>query len=169
MDRVVIFDTTLRDGEQSPGATLNAGQKLEIARQLARLGVDIIEAGFPISSPDEFEAVRADCRDSAGARLSAPSLALNPRMWMLPGARSRAPASPGSMCLCPPATCICKHQFRKTRAEAIEATREMVARARGYCADVEFSPMDATRTDPAYLYQVLDGGHRGRRHDPEHS
>ncbi len=59
MDRVLIFDTTLRDGEQAPGATLNAGQKLEIARQLARLGVDIIEAGFPISSPDESDAVKA--------------------------------------------------------------------------------------------------------------
>src|SRR5207248_7154199 len=66
MDRVVIFDTTLRDGEQSPGASLNADEKMEIAQQLARLGVDVIEAGFPISSPDDFEAVRRIAREVKG-------------------------------------------------------------------------------------------------------
>lgn len=154
MDRVIIFDTTLRDGEQSPGATLNAGQKLEIARQLARMGVDVIEAGFPISSPDESEAVRAIAEavrepiicalarakpEDVDAAWNAIKDARHPRIHVF--------MSTSDVHL--------QHQYRKTRAQAVEATREMVARAKGYCQDVEFSPMDATRTEPAFLHEVL--------------
>src|SRR5579871_4503457 len=153
-DRVVIFDTTLRDGEQSPGATLNAGQKLEIARQLARLGVDVIEAGFPISSPDEFDAVRAIAdtvrepiicglarakQDDVDAAWEAIKTARRPRIHVF--------MSSSDIHL--------QHQYRMSREQAIEATRAMVSRARGYCEDVEFSPMDATRTELSYLYEML--------------
>jgi 2-isopropylmalate synthase len=154
MDHVVIFDTTLRDGEQSPGATLNAGQKLEIARQLARLGVDVIEAGFPISSPDDFQAVKAIAEqvrepiicglarakpEDVDAAWNAVKDARHPRIHVV--------MSTSDVHL--------EHQFKKTRAEALQATRDMVRRARGYCEDVEFSAMDATRTEPAYLFEVL--------------
>jgi 2-isopropylmalate synthase len=154
MDRVVIFDTTLRDGEQSPGATLNAGQKLEIARQLARLGVDVIEAGFPISSPDEFDAVRAIAEQVREPIICALARAkpedVDAAWEAIKGARH-----PRIHVFMSTSDVHLQHQFRKTRAEAIVATRDMVARAKGYTEDIEFSPMDATRTEPAYLYEVL--------------
>ena len=152
MDRVVIFDTTLRDGEQSPGATLNAGQKLEIARQLARLGVDVIEAGFPISSPDDFQAVKAIAEqvrepiicglarakpDDVDAAWNAVKVARHPRIHVF--------MSTSDVHL--------ERQYRISRAEALEATRQMVRRAKSYCEDIEFSPMDATRSESAYLYE----------------
>jgi 2-isopropylmalate synthase len=154
MDRVIIFDTTLRDGEQAPGATLNAGQKLEIARQLARIAVDVIEAGFPISSPDEFEAVRAIAESVREPIICALARAkpedVDAAWGAIKGARR-----PRIHVFMSTSDIHLQHQFHKTRAEAIEATREMVARARSYCKDIEFSPMDATRTEPAYLYEVL--------------
>ncbi|MDB5058821.1 MAG: leuA [Chloroflexi bacterium] len=154
MDRVVIFDTTLRDGEQSPGATLNAGQKLEIARQLARLGVDVIEAGFPISSPDEFDAVRAiaeQVREPIICSLARAKPGDVDAAWeAIKGARH-----PRIHVFMSTSDVHLQHQFRMSRAEAVVAIREMVARAKGYTDDIEFSPMDATRTEPAFLYEVL--------------
>jgi 2-isopropylmalate synthase len=154
MDRVLIFDTTLRDGEQSPGATLNSAQKLEIARQLARLGVDIIEAGFPISSPDDFAAVRQIAETVREPVICGLARAKPEDVDAAWGAIKNA-RKPRIHVFMSTSDVHLQHQFRKSRAEAIEATREMVARARGYCADVEFSPMDATRTEPAYLHEVL--------------
>ncbi|HVA93194.1 MAG TPA: 2-isopropylmalate synthase [Chloroflexota bacterium] len=154
MDRVVIFDTTLRDGEQSPGATLNAGQKLEIARQLARLGVDIIEAGFPISSPDEFDAVRAIAEQVREPIICALARAKPDDVDAAWGAIKDA-RRPRIHVFMSTSDVHLQHQFRMTREQALDATRAMVARARGYCEDIEFSPMDASRTEPAYLYQVL--------------
>ncbi len=154
MDRVVIFDTTLRDGEQSPGATLNAGQKLEIARQLARLGVDIIEAGFPISSRDESDAVRAiaeQVREPTICALARAKIEDVDAAWeAIKGARK-----PRIHVFMSTSDVHLQHQFRMTREQAVEATRAMVRRARGYCEDIEFSAMDASRTEPAYLHQVL--------------
>jgi 2-isopropylmalate synthase len=154
MDRVAIFDTTLRDGEQSPGVTLDALQKLEIARQLARLGVDIIEAGFPISSPDEFEAVRAIAEQVRQPVICALARARSGDVdaaWeAIKGARR-----PRIHVFMSTSDVHLRHQFRISRAQALQATREMVARARGYTPDVEFSPMDASRTEPAYLHEVL--------------
>ena len=154
MDRVIIFDTTLRDGEQSPGATLDAGQKLEIARQLARMGVDIIEAGFPISSPDEFAAVQAIAEAVHEATICALARAKPEDVDAAWGAIQRA-RKPRIHVFMSTSDVHLQHQYRKTRAEAVEATREMVRRAKGYCRDVEFSPMDASRTEPAFLYEVL--------------
>src|SRR5579862_7321229 len=128
MDRVIIFDTTLRDGEQAPGATLNAGQKLEIARQLARIGVDVIEAGFPISSPDEFEAVRA-IADSVREPIICGLARAKPEDVDAAWGAVKGARRPRIHVFMSTSDVHLQHQFRKSRQEAIEATREMVARA----------------------------------------
>jgi len=155
MERVRIFDTTLRDGEQSPGATLNAGEKLEIARQLARLGVDVIEAGFPIASPDDFAAVHRIAKTVQGLVICGLARAVAAdvdRCWeavrVAPRPRIHVFMSTSDIHL--------EHQFRTSRQGALDATRAMVARARSYTDDVEFSPMDATRTEHDYLFAVLE-------------
>jgi 2-isopropylmalate synthase len=154
MERVRIFDTTLRDGEQSPGATLNADEKLEIARQLARLGVDVIEAGFPVASPDDFAAVRRIAELVQGPVICGLARAVEgdvDRCWEA----VRVAARPRIHVFMSTSDIHLEHQFRKSRQEALEATRAMVARARSYTDDVEFSPMDATRTEHDYLFAVL--------------
>jgi 2-isopropylmalate synthase len=155
MDRVIIFDTTLRDGEQSPGASLNADEKLEIARQLARLGVDVIEAGFPISSPDDFEAVRRIAREVKGPIIAGLARARPEdidRCWEAVKEAER----PRIHTFLSTSDIHLSHQFRMTRERALEEAVAMVRRAKSYCPDVEFSPMDATRSDRDYLYRVLE-------------
>ena len=155
MDRVVIFDTTLRDGEQSPGASLNADEKMEIARQLARLGVDVIEAGFPISSPDDFEAVRRIAREVKGPVIAGLARAKPDdvdRCWEA----VREAERPRIHTFLSTSDIHLSHQFRMSRERALEEAVAMVRRARGYCEDVEFSPMDATRSEREYLYAVLE-------------
>jgi 2-isopropylmalate synthase len=153
-DRVRIFDTTLRDGEQSPGISLDAGEKLEIAEQLARLGVDVIEAGFPVASEGDFEAVRAIARSVSGpvlAGLSRTHLADVDRCWDALREAERArihvfiSTSPSHL----------EHMLRMTPAEVLAATCEGVARAREHTDDVEFSPQDATRTPLDFMLEVL--------------
>ena len=129
MDRVIIFDTTLRDGEQSPGASLNSDEKLEIALQLARLGVDVIEAGFPISSPDDFEAVRRIAREVKGTSITGLARARPEdvdRCWeaVREGERPRIHTflSTSDIHL--------SHQFRMTRERALEEAVAMVKRAK---------------------------------------
>jgi 2-isopropylmalate synthase len=154
MDRVTIFDTTLRDGEQSPGASLTSDEKLEIALQLARLGVDVIEAGFPISSPDDFEAVRRIAREVRGPAIAGLARARPEdvdRCWEA----VREAERPRIHTFISTSDIHLSHQFKMTRERALEQAVAMVARARSYCEDVEFSPMDATRSDHDYLYQVL--------------
>src|SRR5579875_1142326 len=155
MDRVRIFDTTLRDGEQSPGATLNRAEKLEIARQLARLGVDIVEAGFPVASPDDFAAVREIAETVEGPVICGLARAIAndvERCWeavrVAPRPRIHVFMSTSDIHL--------QHQFRTTRQGALDATRAAVAQARAYTEDVEFSPMDATRTERDYLLAVIE-------------
>lgn len=155
MDRLYIFDTTLRDGEQSPGASLTSDEKLEVALQLAELGVDIIEAGFPIASPDDAAAV-----ERIAAEVKGPIIAGLARCkpddidvaWESLSAgenvRLHTFISTSDIHL--------KHQFRMTREEALEHAVAMVKRAKKYVSDVEFSPMDATRSDWDYLYRVLE-------------
>ncbi len=155
MDRVIIFDTTLRDGEQSPGASLNADEKLEIARQLARLGVDVIEAGFPISSPDDFEAVRRIAREVKGPIIAGLARARPEdidRCWEA----VKEAEHPRIHTFLSTSDIHLSHQFRMTRERALEEAVAMVRRAKSYCPDVEFSPMDATRSDRDYLYRVLE-------------
>jgi len=155
---VLIFDTTLRDGEQSPGATLNLAEKLEIARQLHRLGVDIIEAGFPIASPGDFEAVTRIAQE-VGALDNAPTIAglarANKtdidRAW---GAVQWA-KKPRIHTFLATSDIHLEHKLRISRNECIERVGEAVAYARSLCEDVEFSPEDAGRSDPEFLWQVL--------------
>ncbi|HEX9014708.1 MAG TPA: 2-isopropylmalate synthase [Chloroflexota bacterium] len=154
-DRVYIFDTTLRDGEQSPGASLTSDEKLEIARQLVRLGVDIIEAGFPIASPDDFEAVRRIARDLKGVVVCGLARAVPEdidRAWEA----IKEAESPRLHTFMSTSDIHLVHQFKVSRESALESIHSMVRRAKGYCMDVEFSPMDATRTDVDFVYKALE-------------
>lgn len=158
LDRVIIFDTTLRDGEQSPGATLNAEEKLAIAHQLALLGVDVIEAGFAAASPGDFEAVRRIAQQVGTAE--GPiicSLARGVRQDIQAAAEALQPAARSRIHVFISASDIhLKYQLRKSRQEVLSLVEEMVAYAKSFVEDVEFSPMDATRAEPEYLYQVLE-------------
>ena len=153
-DRVHIFDTTLRDGEQSPGISLNAQEKLEIALQLARLGVDVIEAGFPIASPGDFEAVRDIARRVEGpvicglARANAADI---DRCWEA----VRDSARPRIHTFLSTSDIHIEHQLMSTREDVKGLARASVAQARALCDDVEFSPMDATRADVEFTAEVL--------------
>src|SRR5215207_3099881 len=152
--RLVIFDTTLRDGEQSPGISLDAAEKLEIAEQLARLGVDYIEAGFPVASEGDFEAVRTIARTVQGpaiAGLSRTQVTDVDRCWdaLRDAERARIhvfiSTSPQLM----------EHMLKMDRAQVLAATRSGVARAAEHTGDVEFSPQDATRTPLDFMLEVL--------------
>jgi len=155
MDRIIIFDTTLRDGEQSPGASLTSDEKLEIARQLARLGVDVIEAGFPISSPDDFEAVKRIALEVRGPIIAGLARCL-PADIDRCGEAVRHAERGRIHTFISTSDIHLQHQFRKTREEALEQAVAMVKRARNLIDDVEFSPMDATRSDWKFLYQVIE-------------
>ena len=153
MDKVIIFDTTLRDGEQAAGASLNAQEKLEIARQLDRLGVDVIEAGFPISSPGDFEAVRLiaqEVRRPIICALAPANTEAVDRAW-----EAIKGAAHPRLHVFLSASDIHLSYLEKNRDEILGMSRDMVARAKSHVADVEFSPMDATRAQPAYIYQIV--------------
>jgi 2-isopropylmalate synthase len=156
-DHVKIFDTTLRDGEQSPGATMTASEKLEIAKQLAKLGVDIIEAGFPAASPGDWEAVHAIARTVGTpdgpviAGLARSNRHDIERAWtaVQPAAKPRIHTFLATSDI------HLEYKLRMTRDQVIETVRDMVSYARSLCEDVEFSPEDAGRSDPLFLHQVL--------------
>jgi 2-isopropylmalate synthase len=157
-DRIIIFDTTLRDGEQSPGATLNVEEKLTIARQLARLGVDVIEAGFPFASPGDFEAVQKIAQQVGTAEgPTICGLARATRQDIEAAARALAPAAkPRIHTFIATSDIHLEYKLKKTRQEVLEIAPEMVAYAKSFVQDVEFSPEDAGRSDPEFLYQVLE-------------
>jgi 2-isopropylmalate synthase len=152
-NRVLIFDTTLRDGEQSPGISLNTQEKLEIAQQLARLGVDIIEAGFPITSPGDFEAVQTIARSVEGpviAGLARTHVADIDAAW---GALRDA-ERPRIHTFISTSDIHIRHQLQTTREDVKGQARAAVAHAKQYVDDVEFSPMDATRADIEFTAEV---------------
>jgi 2-isopropylmalate synthase len=154
MEKVIIFDTTLRDGEQAAGGVLNIQEKLEIARHLERLGVDIIEAGFPVSSPGDFEAVKLISQEIHNSSICALTHA-NPQAidsaWdAIKGARQ-----PRIHVFLSASDIHLSYQLKKSRDEILELSRDMVARAKTYLDDVEFSPMDASRTEPSYIYEIV--------------
>ena len=154
-DRVMIFDTTLRDGEQSAGIGLTTAEKLDIARQLDRLGVDIIEAGFAASSPGDFEAVRtiaAEVRRPIIASLARCVAGDIDAAWDAIKEADR----PRIHTFISSSDVHLMDLLRKNPEEVLDQTIASVERARGYCDDVEFSPMDATRTDLDYLYRMLE-------------
>lgn len=155
MRTIKIFDTTLRDGEQSPGASMNVGEKLQVAKQLARLGVDIIEAGFAIASPGDFEAIRTIGGEVEGPIICSLARAKEEdikRAWEAvkdsPKRRIHTFHSTSDIHL--------KYQFRVSREEALKRSVQMVQFAKSFVDDVEFSPMDATRTDLSYLCEVVE-------------
>ncbi|MGB5924698.1 MAG: 2-isopropylmalate synthase [Dehalococcoidia bacterium] len=155
MEKVIIFDTTLRDGEQAAGTSLNIEEKLEIARQLDKLGVDVIEAGFPASSTGDFEAVHLVARELKRPTICALTLASIEgvdRAWEA----VREAQHPRIHVFLSASDIHLSHQLKKSRDEVLKISRETVAWARSYVDDVEFSPMDASRADPAYLYQILE-------------
>ncbi len=157
-DRVLIFDTTLRDGEQSPGATMNVAEKLAVAKQLARLNVDIIEAGFPFASPGDFEAVQriaAEVGTPNGPTIC--GLARATKGDIEAAAKAVAPAANGRIHTFLATSDIhMKYKLKKSRADVLAMTGEMVAYAKSFTDDIEFSPEDAGRSEPDFLYQVLD-------------
>jgi 2-isopropylmalate synthase len=154
MDRVIIFDTTLRDGEQSPGCSMNLEEKVTLAGQLEALGVDVIEAGFPIASDGDFEAVRAvaaSCREASVAGLARTNEADIRRAW---AALERA-ARPRIHTFVATSDIHLEFKLKKSRAEVLAMTHDAVRLARSLCDDVEFSAEDATRSDVDYLCEVL--------------
>src|SRR3712207_1113551 len=153
-DRVLIFDTTLRDGEQSPGISLNTAEKLEIAHQLARLGVDVIEAGFPISSPGDFEAVQAIAREVQGPVVAGLARAHTADVEAAYKA-VRDAERPRIHTFISTSDIHIEHQLRSTREDVKGQARAAVAHARSLVEDVEFSPMDATRADVEFTAEVL--------------
>ncbi|MCH8195383.1 MAG: 2-isopropylmalate synthase [Chloroflexi bacterium] len=152
---VLIFDTTLRDGEQAAGATMTGEQKVEIAHQLDRLGVDIIEAGFPISSPGELASVQRIATEVTRPIICALCHANNAAVDAARDSLKDA-ARPRIHVFLSTSEIHLLHQLRKDREEVLNLACENVARARGYCEDVEFSPMDATRSDPDYVHRLLE-------------
>ena len=159
---VRIFDTTLRDGEQSPGATMTSAEKLEVARALSRLGVDIIEAGFPAASPDDLEAVRRiaievgnpddETRSPVICGLARATRGDIDKAWEA----VRHARRPRIHTFLATSEIHMQHKLKMTRQQVVERLREMVVYARSLCEDVEFSPEDAGRSDPEFLYQVLE-------------
>ncbi len=153
-DRVIIFDTTLRDGEQSPGASMNVEEKLKMAQQLEALGVDVIEAGFPISSDEDFEAVRTIARQVRGPVIAGLARAVPEdieRAWeALADARR-----PRIHTFIATSDIHLEYKLKKTREEVLEDARRAVRLAKSFTEDVEFSAEDATRTDLDYLCQVV--------------
>jgi len=154
MRTIKIFDTTLRDGEQSPGASMNVDEKIQLAKQLVKLGVDVIEAGFPIASPGDFEAVKRIANEVHGTTIAGLARAKEEDIKRAYEAVKDAPRhrihtfhSTSDIHL--------KYQFRVSREEALKRSVAMVKFARSLAEDVEFSPMDATRTDLPYLIEVV--------------
>jgi 2-isopropylmalate synthase len=154
-ERITIFDTTLRDGEQSPGCSMNRQEKLRVAHQLDRLGVDVIEAGFPIASDGDFESVRAIAGVVRRPIIAGLARACQPdieRAWeALKGA-----ARPRIHVFLATSDIHLQYKLRITRDQCVSQARDAVRLAKSFCADVEFSPEDATRTDPDFLCRVLD-------------
>jgi 2-isopropylmalate synthase len=153
-DQIIFFDTTLRDGEQSPGCTMHHAEKLRFAHQLAQLGVDIIEAGFPIASTGDFESVRSIAASVQGVRIAA--LARAKPIDIETAARAVEPAQRNRIHTFLSSSDIhLEHQMKLSRAQALDLAAESVRLARSFVDDVEFSPMDATRTDPDFLVQMV--------------
>ena len=153
-DRIVIFDTTLRDGEQCPGASMNLRQKMEIARQLARLKVDVIEAGFPVISDGDFEAVQAIAKEVKGPIIA--GLARCVAKDIEAAGKAVKPAGKRGRIHVFLATSKIHREFKlgKPQDEIVRLAAEGVALAKTFVSDVEFSPEDGSRTEPEFLVRV---------------
>lgn len=152
--KVFIFDTTLRDGEQSPGASMNSTEKMEIAKQLARLNVDVIEAGFPISSQEDFESVKAIANEVKGPIICGLARAVEADIRRAGEALANA-EKPMIHTFIGTSDIHIKGQLRKSREDVLKMAVNAVKLAKSLCQEVEFSAMDASRTDPAYLFEIV--------------
>ena len=155
MEKIIIFDTTLRDGEQAPGAALNSEQKLEIAYQLERLGVDVIEAGFPIASPDDFKAVDLVSRNIKKSIICGLARCLKPDIQAAYKSLKRARRSRIHIFLATSKIHL-KYKFKKAEDEILTIAKRAIKMARNLCGDIEFSPEDATRTNRDFLFRVIE-------------
>ncbi len=155
MDKVIIFDTTLRDGEQAAGATLNIQEKLEIAQQLEKLSVDVIEAGTPVNSQAEFDAVSQIAREVRTPAICGLARAVAADIDAARDALKEA-SHPRIHVFLSSSDIHLVYQLKKSRDEILEMVRSMVARARQYCDDIEFSPMDASRSEPEYVCRMVE-------------
>ncbi len=154
MDRVTIFDTTLRDGEQAAGGSLNVQEKLEIARQLEKLGVDVIEAGFPVTSPGDFEAVRLiaqEVRNPSICALMHANIVAIDRSWEA----IKGGSNPRIHIVLSSSDIHLFYQLKKSREQILQMSCDTVEHARKYTSNIEFSAMDASRTEPEFIYQLL--------------
>lgn len=154
-EKVLIFDTTLRDGEQSPGASLNKQEKLIIARQLAKLNVDIIEAGFPVSSNDDFEAVKQIAMQIQGPVICGLARTIKKdidRAWEA----IKYSDKPRIHVFVATSKIHMDKKLKKTEQEIIEMIKEMIAYAKSLCSDIEFSPEDASRTDMDFMIRAIE-------------
>jgi 2-isopropylmalate synthase len=155
IERIKIFDTTLRDGEQTPGVNLNITEKLEIAKQLEKLGVDVIEAGFAIASPGDFEAIKAVSKEIKNATVASLSRAMEKdidRAWEA----LKEAQNPRIHTFIATSDIHLKYKLKMTEEEVLERAVAMVKYAKRYCSDVEFSAEDASRTRPEFLVKVVE-------------
>jgi 2-isopropylmalate synthase len=156
---IKIFDTTLRDGEQSPGATMNVAEKLRVAEQLEKLNVDVIEAGFPISSQGDFDAVKAISQSIKRSEVAALART-NPKDIHRAWEAVKLAKSPRLHIFISTSDIHLKHQLKKTKKEVIRIAAQSVSRAKRYTPNIEFSPMDATRSDLEFLIAVIEAAVR---------
>src|SRR3989475_8176959 len=154
-DRVLVFDTTLRDGEQAPGASMNFAQKLQVARALASLGVDVMEVGFPVASPGDFQAVETIARQVDGPVICALARAHRPDIDAALKALAPAPRHRVHVFLAT-SPIHREHKLRMTQAEVVRVATGAIEYARERCDDVEFSAEDAARTEPDFLVEVVE-------------
>ncbi|MFA5271626.1 MAG: 2-isopropylmalate synthase [Candidatus Omnitrophota bacterium] len=155
MEKIIIFDTTLRDGEQAPGASLTSEQKIEVAYQLEKLGVDVIEAGFPIASPGDFNAVKAISRNIKNCAICGLSRCIKADIEAAHGSLQKA-RHPRIHIFLATSKIHLQYKFKKAEDEILEIAVNSVRQARKYFDDIEFSPEDATRTDKAFLFRVIE-------------
>ena len=154
MRRIIIFDTTLRDGEQSPGASLNLNEKIQIARQLALLKVDVIEAGFPVTSAGDFEAVQAVSQEVEGSTICGLARTVPKDIERAAEALKKAKQARIHV-FCATSEIHRKYKLHKAKSEILRMAEDGVKLARRFCKDVEFSPEDASRTEPGFLRDVV--------------
>jgi len=155
MNKIIIFDTTLRDGEQAPGAAMTSPQKLELAYQLEKLGVDIIEAGFPIASPDDFKAVQIISRNIKKSAVCGLARCIRADIEAAHNAIKKA-RHPRIHLFLATSKIHMQYKFRKAEDEILELAKKSTRDARGMCQDIEFSPEDATRTERDFIYKVIE-------------
>jgi len=155
MEKIIIFDTTLRDGEQAPGAAMNSFQKMEVAVQLERLGVDIIEAGFPVASPDDFVAVNAIARSIKKSAICALARCIYKDIEHAGRAVKKA-KRPRIHLFLATSKIHLKYKFKKAEDEIAVIARDSIRQARKFCSDIEFSPEDATRTEKEFLFRMVE-------------